>query len=336
MIPMKKILAAITALAAAVMLSGCSGGTKAPAEPLDVDLAPEYEQGCITPPFWVVEDRQTGAQIFLLGSFHAGKADVSYPGYVLDALSNSSWAAAELDTVAFGSNIALQRKCISYITLSGTTAADCIGDSYDETLDYFRSKGIYQPVMEKMTPFYWASAANALIFEQTGLNTGLGTETLLLNYAKKKNIEIREIEGAEAQYKMMGEIPMNVQLELLAQCVGDDNITAQANSAVELYEAWSSFDEDYLSGLTVFDPDTVADPDSWQAYYDMMYTDRQALMAEFITDSLKAGELGFVFVGTLHYYAEPSVITLLERSGYEVKKVCPEHSAAENESLPAA
>ena len=35
MIPMKKILAAITALAAAVMLSGCSGGTKAPAEPLD-------------------------------------------------------------------------------------------------------------------------------------------------------------------------------------------------------------------------------------------------------------------------------------------------------------
>ena len=53
----------------------------------------------------------------------------------------------------------------------------------------------------------------------------------------------------------------------------------------------------------------------------MMYTDRQQKMADFIMDSLSKGELGFVFVGTMHYYAEPSMITLLEQEGYTVTAI---------------
>lgn len=329
----KRILAASLILTVLSGLVGCANNAQS--EPLTVDYSPAAEENCITPPFWVVEDEQTGAQIFLLGSMHAGEADAKYPQYVLDALLNSSWAAPEMDTEEFSRNYALQIKCSQYLVLNGKTAADCIGESYGETLKFFQDKGIYQLGMEGMIPFYWASAANSLIIQQSGLDVERGTESVLLNFAKSNGIKIREIEGGEAQYKIMGEIPMSVQLETLAQCVGDDNITIQAESVKELYKAWSTFDEEYLNGLAVFDPESVDNSGDWQTYYDMMYTDRQKLMTDFITKALRSGELGFVFVGTMHYYAEPSIITLLEEAGYTVRKICPELSA-ETGYAPAA
>lgn len=340
---MKKLFSASAVIAAAIMLSGCVGtpesrssASSEPKSPLTVDLTPEYENGCITPPFWVVTAEETDAQIFLLGSMHAGKQDVKYPEYVLEAYRNSSYVAPEMDTVAFTGNIQLQRVCVGYLTLDGGTAADYIGDSYNETLDYFKKNGIYQSGMENTIPFYWASAASALVMERSGLESQYGTETIFLNLAYKDGKEIREIEGGESQYKMMGEIPMSVQLETLSQCVSDENIALQAEATEELYEAWSSFDDMYLSGLSVYKAEDVANPDDWQDYYDMMYTERQKLMTDFIIDSLEAGEQGFVFVGTLHYYAEPSVISLLKEAGYSVEPIRPERPVSETSETTAA
>ena len=52
-----------------------------------------------------------------------------------------------------------------------------------------------------------------------------------------------------------------------------------------------------------------------------VYTDRQKLMADFIIDSLKCGEQGFVFVGAMHYFAEPSILTQLTDAGYTVTAI---------------
>ncbi len=336
----KKLFRAAAALTEAVMLCGCSAPGQEmqsePKAPLEVNHTPEYEEGCITPPFWVVEDEETGAQIFLLGSMHAGGSDVKYPQYVIEAYQNSSYIAPEMDTVAFTGDIPLHRKCAEYMKLKSGTVGDLIGDSFAETLEFFKSSGIYQSGMEQMIPYYWASAASGLITEKSDLDSRYGTETVLLNQAHKDGKEIREIEGGEAQYKMMGEIPMSVQLETLEQCIGDDNIALQAEATVELYEAWRTFDDKYFSEMTVFDPAEVENPEDWQSYYDMMYTDRQKKMSDFIVDSLKSGEQGFVFVGTLHFYAEPSIFTLLSDAGYTTQAIRPEISPVETGEIPAA
>ena len=315
---------AAAVIAAASLLMGCSRAE--PGEPITVDLAPQTQEDCVTPPFWVVEDSSTGAQIFMLGSMHAGNSDTKYPDYVLDAFSNSTWVGPELDTAAFSQNASLQRKCAAYLRLEDTTMEQLLGDSYADTLGFFTEKGIYQQNMEYLCPFFWASAASGLVTDSAGLDPAYGTESLLLELAHSQRKEVREIEGGEAQYKMMGSIPMSIQLSTLAECVGDDNIAAQAEDTRQLYAAWSSFDDEFFRELSVYDPETVDNPSDWEEYYDMMYTSRQKLMAEFITDSLKNGELGFVFVGTMHYYAEPSIITLLEDAGYTVNAVRPEKS----------
>lgn len=315
---MKKFLKIAAAALISLALAGCSGTKN---QPLEVDYTPQAGQNCVTPPFWVVEDEDSGAQIFLLGSMHAGVKDAQYPDYILDAMRNSSWVAPEIDTVAFSKDYILQQKCVRYLLLDGVTARDVIGADYDSIVEFFRSRGIWQDGMESMCPFLWASAANPLVLQQAGLDTEYGTENVLLELAHKEGMKIREIEGGEAQYKMMGSIPMSVQLDTLEECVSDDGIKLQADSAAELYEAWSRFDDEYFSGLEVYDPAQVSDPEAWQSYYDMMYTDRQNLMADFVINALQNGELGFVFVGTMHYYAEPSIITLLEQAGYKVSAI---------------
>ena len=315
---MKKLLKIAAAALLSLVITGCSGTKN---QPLEVDYTPQAGQNCVTPPFWVVEDADTGAQIFLLGSMHAGVKDAQYPDYILDAMRNSSWVAPEMDTVAFSNDFILRQKCVKYLLLDGVTARDVIGADYDSIAVYFRSRGIWQDGMESLCPFMWASAASPLVMDQAGLDAEYGTENVLLELAHKEGMKIREIEGGEAQYKMMGSIPMSVQLETLEQCTSDESIKRQAQESTELYEAWSSFDDGYFSELEVYDPSQVSDQESWQTYYDMMYTDRQKLMADFIIDALQKGELGFVFVGTMHYYAEPSVISQLEQAGYTVRAI---------------
>lgn len=328
--------ASLAALAAAAaLLSGCARSSPT-VEPYIPELSPAYEEGCITPPFWVVSDEDTGAQVFLMGSMHAGKEDAKYPEYVLNALRSSSYIAPEMDTVAFAGDIPLQRKCVEYMRLKSGTAEDCIGDEYAAVREFFGQKGIYQDGMDGMIPYYWASAASGLVLEAAGLDSEFGSETVLLNIARSERKQIREIEGGEAQYKVLGDIPMSVQLDLLRECADEESIKLQAESSIELYEAWSSFDSEYLSQLSVYDDENTGNPEDWQSYYDMMYTDRQELMTQFITDSLRAGERGFVFVGAMHFYAEPSIITLLEQSGYTAEEIRPERSESPDKEMTQA
>lgn len=311
-----KAAAAILLTAALTACSGADGSQ----QPVT-----EYSK----PPFWIVTDPQTGATIYMLGSIHAGKKGVGFPEYVTDAYNSSSFVAPELDTVAFSTDLALQNQAVSLLTLKEGTAADYIGGEYGETVKFFQEKGIYQTGLEKMIPFYWASAASSLVIDGAGLDTEYGTESVLLQLAHKDGKEIRELEGALSQYAMMAEIPMSVQVESLLQCVGNMNIVLQSASTAELYEAWRTFDDDYFKKMGKLDTAASGNAADYEEYYRLMYADRQRNMAEKITQWLRDGEQGFVFVGALHYYAEPSILSLLEDAGYSPLAVTGEEEISE-------
>lgn len=330
---MAYIKATAAVLCAAALLTGCSKPAE-PSEPLVVDLTPESEPGTVTPPFWVVEDAQTGAQVFLLGSMHAGTEDTKYPEYVLEAYRSSSYIAPELDTVAFEGDNRLMAECAGYLRMESGTAADII-PQHDEAVDYFRELGIYNEALESMKPFYWTSLFSSVVLSRSGLQTEYGTENAFLKMAHRDRKEICEIEGAVSQYKMMGSVPESVQTDLLGECIGDDKLNEQVSSTQELFDAWSSFDDGYFSNLEVYDPEKVGSTEDWQAYYNMMYADRQQQMADFVLDALGNGDRAFVFVGTMHFYAEPSIIDLLGEAGYTVSAIRPQ-GAEQSGDAPAA
>lgn len=329
----KQIKAAALLLAAMIIGTGCTAEPEQPKTPLEVELSPEAEPGTATPPFWVIEDEQTGAQVFLLGSMHAGTEDTVYPEYILEAYRNSSYIAPEMDTVAFEGDNRLISECAGYLRLDGETAADII-PGHGEIVDYFSSLGIYDKALEQMTPFYWTSVFSSVVLDRAGLSSEYGTETQLLERAHHDRKEIREIEGAVSQYRMMGSLPMSVQTDLLGECSDDGTLAEQVKSTQEMFEAWRSFDEDYFSSLEVYDPEQVSVPEDWQTYYNMMYADRQREMSGQVVQALENGDLAFFFVGTMHFYAEPSIIDLVEDAGYTVSAIRPQ--SAEQSEIPAA
>lgn len=331
---MRRTLKSILAAAlCCTMLASCAGKTtestvSSGTDTIDTTGAVVTE---VTPPFWVVEDKETGGTLYLLGSMHVGKPNTAYPDYVMDAYEACDTVAAELDTVAVNEDLQGAVEAMQYLLCpSGTMAEDYFGDDYQRVVDFFTEKGMATYVMDYYIPYYWASSISVLAAQDAGLYSNYGTETYFLGKAHEDGKIIKEIESAEEQYEMMGNIPMDIQVQSVTDCIGEENYNIQIIGMQALYEAWASFDDEALESLnaeTAVVPEGL-DEDEYNEYVDLMYIDRQVTMGEAAVDFLKSGEDVFMFVGAAHFYIEEDILTYLENAGYTINAVSGEEEAA--------
>lgn len=333
---MRKTLKTIlTGVLCCAMLTSCAGKTTESTVTSDNTSSgaedTKAEQTVLTPPFWIVEDADTGATLYLLGSMHVGKPNTVYPDYVMDAYEACDKIAAELDTVAANEDLQASIDAMQYIMCpSGTTASDYFGDDYEAVVEFCTEKGLPTSMMDYYVPYYWASSLSVLAAQDGGLYSNYGTETYFLGKAHEDDKEIIEIESAAEQYEMMGSIPMSIQVQSVTDCVGDENYQLQVIGMQALYEAWSTFDDVALETLNA---DTGAIPEGVDAaeyneFVDMMYLDRQVTMGEAAVDFLESGDDVFMFVGAAHFYIEEDILTYIENAGYTVNAVSGDEAAA--------
>lgn len=303
------------------MLASCAGNT---AQSLPAESGSKEETVELTPPFWVVKDSQSGGVLYLLGSMHVGKDNAVYPDYVMEAYRQCDTVAAELDTVAANSDLQASIDALQHIMCkNGTTAADCFGEDYDRVRDFFEEKNQPLYVLDYYMPYYWASSISVAAAADAGLDAQCGTESYFLDMAHEDGKYIAEIESLGEQYEMMGKIAMPLQVQLVLECVGDESYQLQVESIGELYNAWSTFDEQYLEqldGEAIEIPEGVSQED-FDEYMSLMYYDRQENMGEAAVKFLKNGGAVFMFVGTAHFYIEDDIITYIENAGYTVNPV---------------
>lgn len=274
------------------------------------------------PPFWVVEDVETGGKVYMLGSFHMGIENSVYPEYIYEAFDSSDKIAAELDTIAFSSDRAAINEAIAYLRCpDGASAVDYFGESYGEVKQFYKEKGLYNSAMDEMLPYYWASVLSNGVAEECGFYSRYGTENIMLSRAKRMNKPIIELESGVEQYKNMGSIPMDIQVRSVMDCIGE-NYDKQESVLREMYVCWSSVFCLCDDCLAKYVEDEYIDSEGYRQYYDMMYTSRQEKMTESVTEWLENGDIVFMLVGALHYYAEPDILTLLEAQGYSPEFIC--------------
>lgn len=308
---MMRIKQAFCAAAALFWLTGCAA----------------KQQETVSPPFFAVRDEATGGCVYMLGSMHAGKKGTVYPDEIMDAFNESPIIACEVDTVAFAQDSAAIAECTEMLLCpDGKTTADYLGESYGEVRDFFKKQGIYNSAYDRYLPAMWSSALSNDIAARCGLDGEYGTEKVFLNLAKKQGKEIIEIETAQQQYALMAEESaalMNYTLE----CSVNESAAAQEAALMQLYSAWASADGEALSALLTAEQPPEELAADYAEYYAAMYTDRQAHMAECVTEWLSEGKQVFMLVGALHYYAETDIITCLEESGYTVEELSGNKSA---------
>ena len=105
--------AALAMILAGTLLFGCAGEEPASSAEL-------------TPPFWTVQDGQTGGTLYLLGSMHVGREGAYYPDYVMEAYTDSDVIAAEIDTTVIDE--AAYKAVEHLLCPEGTTAETYFGE----------------------------------------------------------------------------------------------------------------------------------------------------------------------------------------------------------------
>ncbi|MBQ8195748.1 MAG: TraB/GumN family protein [Oscillospiraceae bacterium] len=301
---LRHLMAAVSALLL-LMACGCSAKQ---------DIQPVTAQ----PPFWIAEHPENGAAVYMLGSMHVGERGLVYPEYVTRAFDSSDIIAVEVDVDActYQEIIEASRELL---LPDDTSVEECLGEQYGEAVEFLRDKDVYEKAMEEFIPYYWCSALTMQIADDCGLSSEYGTESILLSRARAQSKQIEEIESLSAQYAMMADIPMDVQVQTLLDTIGEENYAEQVTATRDMYEDWLYFDTDGLESLNDDGADKA--PEGYEEFMQLMYLDRQEHMAEYVAECLEDGRNAFVIVGAAHFFFEDDIITLLENSGYTVQEI---------------
>lgn len=303
---MKKLLA-ILLCGVLMLFSGC----KEKAEPFDVH-----------PPFYKIENAETGAVVYMLGSMHVGKAEAVYPREIYAALDECDTLAVEVDIRALEADEASSAEAIAVLQCpEGKTARDYMGEDYAEIVSRFKKKRLYNSAYEDYIPALWSSVWSNDAAENCGYDGDFGTDVVMLSCAKSHGKRIEEIETAKEQYQINADVSPELQMLMLNETLALTEEETQAQFDA-LYNAWRDGDTKALKALAeeeaALPPELKAEYDS---YYDAMYTARQRKMADYIEAKLEGGGKTFVVVGALHYAAPPSIIDDLESDGIEVRAI---------------
>lgn len=274
----------------------------------------------VTPPFFKVVDGETGGVVYMLGTMHVGLDNTVYPAEVYKALDESDVVAVELDLQALEANAAELNEAMQIMMLNDCTAAEYIGDDYAEIRDWFKKKGLYNEVYERYIPAVWSSMQSNKLAEDCGYKTELGTDRMLLTYAKKHNKQIYELESAAEQYQVNANEGKELQIYMLTETVRTD-YDIQKQQMNQLYSAWAGGDITALEDMLSADEPPEELAEQYAQFYFEMYENRQRKMAEYVLGELKNGGRAFVAVGALHYVAAPDIIDIVEQAGYTVERI---------------
>lgn len=302
---MKKLLAALLC-GVLLLFSGCK---KNNAEPFDVH-----------PPFYKIENAETGAAVYMLGSMHVGKSEAVYPQIIYAALDECDTLAVEVDMEAMD-KAAMSEALAVLQCPDGLTARDFMGEDYDSIVAKFKKKRLYNRAYEDYIPEMWSSLWSNQAAEDCGYDGDFGTDVIMLSYAKSNGKRVEEIESAKEQYEVNAGASPELQMLTLNQtlALSEDEMQAQFDA---LYNAWRSGDTAALKALAEEEAELPEELKAdYESYYDAMYTNRQRKMADYIEEKLESGGKTFVVVGALHYAAPPSIIDDLESDGIEVRVI---------------
>lgn len=280
----------------------------------------QSSENTITPPFFKAVDKETGGVVYMLGTMHVGTEDAVYSDKVYAALDESDILAVELDLQALEANTAELAEAMQIMMLKGSTAAEYIGEDYAEIRDWFVEKGLYNPVYNYYIPAVWSSMMTTRLAEDAGYKSELGTDRMLLTYAKEHKKEIYEIESAAEQYQVNANEGKELQIYMLLETVRTD-YDVQIQQMNDLYSAWASGDISALEDMLSADEPPEELAEQYERFYFEMYENRQQKMADYVIDTLKKGEKAFVAVGALHYVAPPDIIDIVEQAGYTVERL---------------
>jgi uncharacterized protein YbaP (TraB family) len=298
---MKKLLnAAARAAVTALLLSTSATAWAAGAAPAPAPL-PDAD-----PAMWMVKDQDT--TIYLFGTFHVGDGKVEwFNDEVKAAFDQSREVVLELVPPEDPKTLApLIEKYAK--DKSGKPLAEKLSPAGREKLTkLLAGMGAPPTALDKFTPMFAMMNLVLVPYQALGMTAEHGTETKLVSAAKSAGKTLGELEGFEAQLKMLDRIPEKAQLAAFEEMLATfDEAPALIKRMVEY---WNGGNAEGFAALMKEMQGTTPE------MYKVMLTDRNANWAEWIDTRLDRPGTVFVGVGTAHLAGADSVQQLLAARG---------------------
>lgn len=289
--------------------------------PLFDDLPEDHSTA--DPAFWVAES-QNGGEVYLLGSIHvADESAYRLPKHIMDAYLESDALAVEMDIVSYAADEIAQKSDEERTTYpDGDTLRNHIDPLMYAHLQEYISNHTDDPQLlpslENRKPCIWLSALSDIENAATGLSPEFGIDRHFLQIAHAQEKEIIEIESSASQYDAMNRIPDKAYEFLFSSYIYQTADTV-GDSLKDTYAAWKS--GALQSSIEMID-DEAADGHAsgytaaLSDYYRILFTERNAVMADAAKAYLDDGKKVFFIAGAEHLLGSNGVIALLEADGY--------------------
>ena len=264
------------------------------------------------PAMWVVKDQDT--TIYLFGTFH-----------VLDG--KSEWFNDEVKTAFDGSDEVVLEAIIpedpnaiapllaKYAMASGgKPLTDRLSpEAKAKMVKILGESGIPAAALDKMKPGFAGMTVALLPYQKAGMSPEHGTEKTLTKAAKDANKPVGELEGIEAQLKMLEKIPESAHVRSLEQVL--DKFEELPAMIANMKVNWNSGNAEGFAKL--MNEMQASSPETFK----VMMTDRNANWAEWIDQRLDKPGTVFLAVGTAHLAGDDSVQEFLGKRGITSKRV---------------
>ena len=263
-------------------------------------------------------DNGRAKRLFLYGTIHVGRVGSDpFNRPVVDALRRSRRLALEADPT---DTRAAQRLVVELGHYED-------GDGLDRHVPppllarveaFGTTAGIPTVRIARLKPWLLANMVTLKQMNASGLDADLGSELYLAGFARGTRMSIVEIEGIEAQLRLLAELPDPLQAAQLDEALTDAGSTDRRDEGRALFEMWLAGDAAAAEAL-IAEMRVNATNKPFERYFvDTLIDERNRAMADKAENYLERPGNTFFAVGSLHLFGDAGLIRTLERRGYRV------------------
>jgi len=258
------------------------------------------------------------ARLILYGTLHVGREDLAPDKTTLALLAASNRLVIEADPLN------LTTLGPTLLAIGNYPPGDSLNRHVDETLLQRIAEMVGMDLdpnslLMRMKPWMLAESLTMLETERVGFKPDQGSEFTLSALARERGVQIVELEGLEAQFKMFDALDTRVQVNALQKAVDDIDTGRTTRELNELVDAWKTADtkiiEEQLDEMQ-FETGPFA-----QFMYRDLIVRRDRSMADRAEAFYSQGGTTFFAVGALHLFGRAGLIAELGRRGFHVTAV---------------
>lgn len=167
--------------------------------------------------------------------------------------------------------------------------------------------------LDDMRPWFAGMYVIDRKLEEAGFRADLGLDSKILEWARRDSKAVISLDSRSQQRRLFNEVPVAEQVGFLMQSLRD--APRMGDAMARVVASWRDGDLEYLKASLL--DNLKRRPDEYRHFA----VDRNRRWLERLTELPDDGGSYLVVVGTLHLLGDDSLIALLRREGFEVRRI---------------